>query len=189
MLCCVRLSATPWTVARQAPLSMGFSRQKHWTGLPFPSPGDLPDPGIKPGFPALQADSLSFEPPGNQPPGNSISVSGTLFISSPSPALAAPFFLTNPYSNTSPILPNLPPKHLSHHHGHLSIPTFITLVQATTIHAWMDHSLIFLSGLPARLLLKPESAQITLHTRASFCSSTRNRHPLTSFFFFCPLTS
>ena len=45
--------ATPWTVARQAPLSMGFSRQEYWSGLPFPSPGDLPDPGIEPGFPAL----------------------------------------------------------------------------------------------------------------------------------------
>ena len=42
----VRLCATPWTVARQAPLSMGFSRQEHWSGLPFPSPGDLSDPGI-----------------------------------------------------------------------------------------------------------------------------------------------
>ena len=48
-------------VARQAPLSMGFSRQEHWSGLPFPSPGDLPDPGIKPGSPALQADSLPTE--------------------------------------------------------------------------------------------------------------------------------
>ena len=50
--------ATPWTVACQAPLSMGFSRQKYWSGLPFPSPGDLPKPGIKPGSLALQADSL-----------------------------------------------------------------------------------------------------------------------------------
>ena len=49
---------TPWTVACQAPLSMGFSRQEYWSGLPFPSPGDLPDPGVKPGSPALQADSL-----------------------------------------------------------------------------------------------------------------------------------
>ena len=55
---------TPWTVAYQAPLSMGFSRQEHWRGLPFPSPGDLPDPGIKPGSPALQADSLPAKPPG-----------------------------------------------------------------------------------------------------------------------------
>ena len=52
---------TPWTVARQAPLSMEFSRQEYRSGLPFPSPGDLPDPGIKPGSPTLQADSLPTE--------------------------------------------------------------------------------------------------------------------------------
>ena len=51
----------PWTVACQAPLSMGSSRQEHWSGLPFPSPGDLPDPGIEPVFPALQADDLPSE--------------------------------------------------------------------------------------------------------------------------------
>ena len=60
----VRLSATPWTVDHQAPLSMGFSRQEHWNGLSFPSPGDLPDPGIELRFPVLQADSLQSEPPG-----------------------------------------------------------------------------------------------------------------------------
>ena len=60
-------SAAPWTVARQAPLSVGLSRQEHWSGLPFPSPGDLPDPGIKPGSPALQADSLLSRPPGKPP--------------------------------------------------------------------------------------------------------------------------
>ena len=59
----VQLFATPWTVAHQAPLSMGFSRQEYWSGLPFPSPGDLPDPGIEPRSPALQADSLTSEPP------------------------------------------------------------------------------------------------------------------------------
>ena len=53
--------ATPWTVACQAPLSMRFSRQEYWSGLPFPSPRDLPDPGIKPGSPALQADSFPTE--------------------------------------------------------------------------------------------------------------------------------
>ena len=53
--------ATPWTVARQTPLSMGFSRQECWSGLPFPSPGNLPDPGIKPWSPALQADSSPTE--------------------------------------------------------------------------------------------------------------------------------
>ena len=52
---------TPWTVACQAPLSMGFSRQEYWSGLPFPSLGDLPNPGIKPGSLALQADSLPTE--------------------------------------------------------------------------------------------------------------------------------
>ena len=60
----VRLFASPWTVAYQAPPSMGFSRQGYWNELPFPSPGDLPDPGIKPGCPALQADALPSEPPG-----------------------------------------------------------------------------------------------------------------------------
>ena len=53
--------ATPWTVACQAPLSMGVSWQECWSGLPFPSPGDLPDPGIKPMSPTLQADSLLAE--------------------------------------------------------------------------------------------------------------------------------
>ena len=52
------LFATPWTVLNQAPLSMGFPRQEYWSGLPFPSPRDLPDPGIEPGSPAFQADSL-----------------------------------------------------------------------------------------------------------------------------------
>ena len=58
----VRLFATPWTVAHQAPQSMEFFRQEYWIGLPFPSPGDLPDPGIKPGSPALQAAALLSEP-------------------------------------------------------------------------------------------------------------------------------
>ena len=55
------LFATPWTVAHQAPLSMEFSRQEHWGGQSFPSQENLPDPGIKPGSPALQADSLPSE--------------------------------------------------------------------------------------------------------------------------------
>ena len=54
-LSCVRLFVTPWTIAYQAPLSMGFSRQECWSGLPFPSSGDLPKPGIEPKSPALQA--------------------------------------------------------------------------------------------------------------------------------------
>ena len=57
-------SVTPWTTAHQAPLSMEFSRQEYWSELPFPSPENLPDPGIEPGSPAVQADSLPSEPPG-----------------------------------------------------------------------------------------------------------------------------
>ena len=60
----VHLFATPWTVAYQGPLSMEFSIQEHWSGLPFPSPGDLPHPGIEPRSPALWADALPSEPPG-----------------------------------------------------------------------------------------------------------------------------
>ena len=60
----VQLFVTAWTVACQAPLSMGFRRQDYWSGLPFPSPEGLPNPGIEPGSPALHADSLPSEPPG-----------------------------------------------------------------------------------------------------------------------------
>ena len=60
----VRLFATQWTIAHQAPSSMGVSRQEYWSGLPFPSPRDLPDPGIEPRSPSLQADALTSEPPG-----------------------------------------------------------------------------------------------------------------------------
>ena len=69
MLWCVSLShvqllVTTWTVARQAPLSTGFSRQEYWSGLPCPPPGDLLNPGMKPRSPTLQADSLPSETPG-----------------------------------------------------------------------------------------------------------------------------
>ena len=57
--------ATPWTVAFQVPPSMGFSRQEYWSGVPFPSPGDLPNPGIEPRSPALQADALPTESHGS----------------------------------------------------------------------------------------------------------------------------
>ena len=60
----IQLFETLWTVAHQAPLSMGFSRQEYWSGLPFCSPRDLPNPGIEPRSPALQMDSLRFEPLG-----------------------------------------------------------------------------------------------------------------------------
>ena len=61
------LFETPWTVALQAPLSMGFSRQEYWSGLPCPPPGDLSNPRVKPRSPALQVDSLPSEPPGKTP--------------------------------------------------------------------------------------------------------------------------
>ena len=60
----VSLFVTPWTVACQTPLSMGFSRQEYWSGLPSPSPGDLPDPGIRPTSPILAGRFFTFEPPG-----------------------------------------------------------------------------------------------------------------------------
>ena len=59
-----QLFVIPWTGAHQAPSSMRFSGQEYWRGLPFPSPGDLPDPGMEPGSPALQRDVLTSEPPG-----------------------------------------------------------------------------------------------------------------------------
>ena len=71
MLSCftpVRLFATVWTIVQQDPLSIEFSRQEYWSGLPFPFPGDLPNPGINSGSPALQADSLQSEPPGKPTP-------------------------------------------------------------------------------------------------------------------------
>ena len=70
----VRLFATPWTVAYQAPPSMGFPRQEYWSGLPFPSPGDLSNPGIKPGSPALQIDALQSEPHPSMTTGKTIAL-------------------------------------------------------------------------------------------------------------------
>ena len=67
-LSCVQLFVTPWTVAYQAPLSMGFPRQEYWSALPFPSPGDLPDPWLDPRSPTLQADALPSEPPNSRHP-------------------------------------------------------------------------------------------------------------------------
>ena len=65
LLSCVQLFETPWTVAHQAPLSMGFPRQEYWSGLPSPFPGDLTDPGIKPASSALAGGFFTTEPPGN----------------------------------------------------------------------------------------------------------------------------
>ena len=72
LLSCVQLFATPWTVAYQAPPSMGFSRWEFWTGLPFPSPRDLPNPGIKPAAKLLQACPTLCDPIDSSPPGSSV---------------------------------------------------------------------------------------------------------------------
>ena len=71
---------SPWTVAHQPPLPMGFSRQEYWSGLPFPSPRDLSDPGIKPGSPAMQVGSSLSEPPGKPITGIHIGLSHTLSL-------------------------------------------------------------------------------------------------------------
>ena len=71
---CVWHFTTLWTVAHQFPPSMGFSRQKYWSGLPLPSPGDLPDLGIKPRSPTLQADVLTSEPPGLTPQNRGVDI-------------------------------------------------------------------------------------------------------------------
>ena len=95
----VRLFATPWPVAYQAPQSMEFSREEYWSGLPFPSPGDLPNPGIEPGSHALQADALPSEPPGNSRHCNWYLFNGNIltifylftYFLSPNPAFYLPF--------------------------------------------------------------------------------------------------
>ena len=73
---------TLWTVAHQAPPSMRFPKQEYWSGLPFPSPGDLPDPGIEPGSPALWAYALTSEPPGNESLCCTVKINKTLSINS-----------------------------------------------------------------------------------------------------------
>ena len=87
LLSCVQIFVTPWTVACQVTLSMEFSRQEFWNGLPFPSPRDLPDPGNKPGSPALWANSLLSEPPGKPTDGKgvekSLALPVTLILSGP----------------------------------------------------------------------------------------------------------
>ena len=90
----VWLFATLWSVAHQAPPSMGFSRQEYWTGLPFPSPGDLPNPGIEPRSPALQGDALTSELPGKK------------FLSFPPPwEIPDPYLLKSPRPLCPPRVP------------------------------------------------------------------------------------
>ena len=92
----VWLFATLWTVAHQAPPSIECSRQEYWSGLPFPSPGDLPNPGIEPGSPALWADTSLSEPPGNPSLGMpNFSSSFHLFVSTKNCSESKFFFLTH----------------------------------------------------------------------------------------------
>ena len=98
----VWLFVTLWTVAYQAPPSMGFSRQEYWSGLPLPSPGDLPDPGIEPGSPAFQADALPLSHQGNQGPAYSKqSYPNSAFPSSHGllPSWGLPWWPCNRYSS------------------------------------------------------------------------------------------
>ena len=88
----------PWTVAYQASPSIGFSRQGYWSGLPFPSPGDLPNPGIEPGSSALEADALTSEPPGKP------NVSATAKSLQSCPTLCDPIDSSPPGSPISGIL-------------------------------------------------------------------------------------
>ena len=97
----LRPHATPWTVAYQAPPSMEFSRQEYWSGLPFPSPGDLPDPGMEPRSPTLQADALPSEPPG-KPLGRAAAAAANSLQSCP--ALCDPIDGSPPGSSVPGIL-------------------------------------------------------------------------------------
>ena len=103
--CChfspVRPSVTPWTAAFQVPPSMGFSRQEYWSGLPCLSPGDLPEPGIEPGSPTLQADSLLSSLPGK---------ALTLIISSVQSLSHVRLFATHESQHTRPPCPSPTPK-------------------------------------------------------------------------------
>ena len=77
---CLIFWGTPWTVAHQGPLSMGFPRQEHWSGLLFPSPGDLPDPGIEPASPALAGGFFTAQAPGKPFPMNTYCLFWSSFV-------------------------------------------------------------------------------------------------------------
>ena len=121
-LSCVWLSATPWTVARQAPLSMGFSSPEHWNGWPFPSPGDLPSWGIEPEpavLSALQADSLPWA---SSPAACAQNANCCTFSSQ-----------LSPHSSYSP---------------HLQLPHFFILHHINTQSPWLGEAELSLAWLP-----------------------------------------
>ena len=118
-LSCVQLLATPWTVARQAPLSVGFSRQEYWGGLPCPSLGDLPHPGTERRPPALQADSLLSEPLGKPCEGRLRSESQQYYLPPVSllPPLQPSWSSFCPWKVPLPLLSSLPCLPLPHTTG------------------------------------------------------------------------
>ena len=103
----VRLFVTPWTVAYKVPLSMGFPRQEYWSGLPFPSPGDLPDPGIEAGSPALQAEALPSKPSGELC-GESTMRKTQTHISAPPPASSVALLRLHDHSEPASFLSSTP---------------------------------------------------------------------------------
>ena len=114
MLNHVQLFVIPWTVAHQAPLSVEFFKQEYQAGLPFPPPGDLPDPGIEPWSPTLQTDYLPSEPPGRPQATLCMSQGSLEFLFSPSLTLSSPLFVSFCLLNTSQ-LPLSPPSSPPHH--------------------------------------------------------------------------
>ena len=120
----VQLFATPWTVAHQAPPSMGFSRQEYWSGLPFPSPGNLPDPGIEPRSPALQADAFTSEPPGKP----SRSLLFICFICSNMSVLIPNFITLNVNQNPYQELPGMQLSSVPSLLVHLSDPSLLSVL-------------------------------------------------------------
>ena len=132
----VRLFATPWTIAHQAPPSMGFSRQEYWSGLPFPSPEDLPDRGIKPRSPALQADTLTSEPPKPL----------TILPSSNHHSLQLYCFLSPITCSSNTPRPPVPRYHLFHLH-------FLKYSKAQQLQTPNQHATLLLTSPAARSLL------------------------------------
>jgi len=135
----VWLFATPWTIAYQAPPSIRFSRQEYWSGLPFPSPGDLPDPGIKPQSPAFQADALTSEPPGKPPNIHSVQFSSVLLLSRvwlfTTPWIAAcqtslSITISQSSLKLTSIKSVMPSSHLIHHRP---FPKFFTFVNSNSV--------------------------------------------------------
>ena len=149
LLSCVWLFATPWTVAYQAPLFMGFFRQEYWSGLPFPSPGDLPDPGMKRGSPALQIYALPSEPPGKPTKESAMRVH------------------ISPSCWASPLLPHSIP---SGHHG---TPEFTTPYSSFPLAVGHTHGNVYLSTLLSEFVSPSPSAPVSTRPCLYSCQASR----------------